>query len=99
VVSNPPYVPLDQRDLVDPEVRDHDPADALWAGEDGLEVIRQVVARARVLLRPGGRLVVEHSDRHGQSAPKLLIDAGFVDVRDHADLAGRPRFSVGLAPC
>lgn len=99
VVSNPPYVPLYERDLVDPEVRDHDPGEALWAGDDGLDVVRRVVARATVLLRPGGRLVVEHSDRHGELAPNLLSTAGFVDVTDHDDLTGRPRFAVGVKPC
>jgi len=96
VVANPPYVPLDERDLVDPEVRDHDPGEALWAGEDGLEVIRRVVDRAAVLLRPGGALVVEHSDRHGESVPEVLIEAGFAEVVDHLDLTGRPRFCVGV---
>jgi release factor glutamine methyltransferase len=96
VVANPPYVPLDERDLVDPEVRDHDPGEALWAGEDGLEVIHRIVERATELLRPGGLLVVEHSDRHGESVPALLTAAGFTDVADHLDLTGRPRFCVGV---
>jgi release factor glutamine methyltransferase len=96
VVANPPYVPLDERELVDPEVRDHDPGEALWAGEDGLEVIRRIVGRAATLLRPGGTLVVEHSDRHGASAPALLTAAGFIEVVDHLDLTGRPRFCVGV---
>jgi release factor glutamine methyltransferase len=99
VVANPPYVPMDERDLVDPEVRDHDPAEALWAGDDGLTVIRRVVDRAVVLLRPGGVLVVEHSDRQGRSAPELLTAAGFVDVSDHPDLTGRDRFTVGVTAC
>jgi release factor glutamine methyltransferase len=98
VACNPPYVPLDELDLVDPEVRVHDPAEALWAGEDGLVVIRRVARRARQLLRPGGTLVVEHSDRHGESAPQLLRAAGFTDVVDHPDLTGRQRFTVAVAP-
>lgn len=98
VVSNPPYVALHERDLVDPEVKDHDPGDALWAGLDGLDVIRRVVERATVLLRPGGTLVVEHSDRQGESAPALFADAGFDDVADHLDLTGRPRFTTGRWP-
>jgi release factor glutamine methyltransferase len=76
-------------------VKDHDPGEALWAGEDGLDVIRRVVARATVLLRDGGRLVVEHSDRQGESAPAVFVDAGFVDVADHLDLTERPRFTTG----
>jgi release factor glutamine methyltransferase len=98
VASNPPYVALHEREQVDPEVRDHDPEMALWAGVDGLDVIRRVVRRARVLLRPGGTLVVEHSDRQGESAPGVFSDAGFADVRDHVDLTGRPRFTTGRWP-
>jgi release factor glutamine methyltransferase len=95
VASNPPYVALHEREQVDPEVRDHDPGVALWAGEDGLDVIRRVAIRAQVLLRPGGTLVVEHSDRQGETAPAVLESAGFVDVVDHLDLTGRPRFTTG----
>jgi release factor glutamine methyltransferase len=98
VVCNPPYVPLDERDLVEPEVRDHDPAEALWAGDDGLAVIRRVVDSAAELLRPGGALVLEHSDRHGTSVPAIVAGAGFVDVVDHLDLTGRPRFCTACRP-
>jgi release factor glutamine methyltransferase len=96
VVANPPYLPLDERDLVDPEVRDHDPAEALWAGEDGLEVIHRVIDRSLVLLRPGGRVIIEHSDRHGEVVPQMLTAAGLRDVRGHHDLTGRPRFAEGV---
>jgi release factor glutamine methyltransferase len=98
VVSNPPYVPLDERDLVDPEVRDHDPDLALWGGEDGLDVIRRIAERATVLLRSGGSLVMEHSDRHGETVPELLNRAGFDAVADHRDLTGRPRFATAVWP-
>jgi release factor glutamine methyltransferase len=99
VVANPPYVPIDERGLVDPEVREHDPDEALWAGDDGLEVIRRVVDRAVALLKPGGVLVVEHSERHDRLVPDLVSAAGFVQVTDHRDLTGRPRFCVGFAAC
>jgi release factor glutamine methyltransferase len=98
VVSNPPYVPLDERDLVDPEVRDHDPGEGLWGGPSGLDVIERVIDRAVDLLRPGGYLFIEHSDRHGESVPALLEAAGFGHVSDHNDLTGRPRFAVGARP-
>ena len=98
VVSNPPYVAADELTLVDPEVRDHDPLLALVAGDDGLAVIRQVAATAMRLLRSGGWVVVEHSDRQGESAPEVLRRAGFVDVTDAADLAGRPRVAAGRKP-
>ena len=93
VISNPPYVAEDERHLPAPEVVDHDPHVALFAGEDGLDVVRQVEQAARRLLRPGGLVVVEHSDRQGASAPAVFEQAGgWVDVADHRDLTDRDRF-------
>ncbi|MBC7375094.1 MAG: peptide chain release factor N(5)-glutamine methyltransferase, partial [Frankiales bacterium] len=73
VVSNPPYVATTETHIPDPEVLDHDPGVALWAGEDGLDVIRLVEQAARRLLKPGGLIVVEHSDRQGLTAPALFL--------------------------
>jgi release factor glutamine methyltransferase len=95
VASNPPYVAEHERDIVDPEVREHDPSLALFAGEDGLDVVRVVVKRAHALLKPGGLVVIEHSDRQGESAPALLREQGWTDVADHRDLTDRPRFVTG----
>ena len=92
VISNPPYVATTEAHIPDPEVVDHDPHLALWAGEDGLDVIRLVEQAARRLLKPGGLVVVEHSDRQGESAPALFREAGWSDVQDHLDYAGRDRF-------
>jgi release factor glutamine methyltransferase len=93
VISNPPYVPTDEAHIPDPEVVDHDPGIALWAGEDGLDVVRLVEQAARRLLHPGGLLVVEHSDRQGRTAPALLEQAGgWSEVQDHRDFAGRDRY-------
>ena len=93
VASNPPYVATSEAHIPDPEVLDHDPGVALWAGEDGLDIIRLVERAARRLLRPGGLVVVEHSDRQGRTAPALFEQAGgWADVRDHRDQVGRDRF-------
>lgn len=95
VASNPPYVAESERDLVDPEVRDHDPALALFAGEDGLDVIRIVATTAARLLKPNGFLAVEHSDRQGEAVPQLLNESNqWHDVADHEDLTRRPRFTT-----
>ncbi len=98
VVSNPPYVAEHELADVDPEVREHDPRIALLAGGDGLAVIGDVVATAQRLLRPGGWLVVEHSDRQGGSVPALLRRRGWCDVTDHEDLAARPRYTTAWWP-
>lgn len=91
VVSNPPYIPLDAWESVAPEVRDHDPALALWSGDDGLDAIRMIEGTAWRLLKPGGAVGVEHADAQGESAPAVFGER-WSDVRDHPDLAGRPRF-------
>jgi release factor glutamine methyltransferase len=93
VVSNPPYIPLEAFESVAPEARDHDPALALWSGPDGLDAMRVVEQVAARLLRPGGVVGAEHADVQGEAAPAVFAGAGrWVDVRDHRDLAGRPRF-------
>jgi release factor glutamine methyltransferase len=93
VVSNPPYIPLDAFESVAPEARDHDPALALWSGADGLEALRVVERVAARLLRRGGVVGAEHADVQGEAAPAVFVAADrWVDVRDHRDLAGRPRF-------
>ncbi|GLH95688.1 release factor glutamine methyltransferase [Phytohabitans aurantiacus] len=93
VLCNPPYVPAGAP--VPADVADHDPEDAVFAGPDGLAVIRPVIARAAALLRGGGRFGVEHDDTHGDAVPALLrADGRFTEVMDHQDLAGRPRFAT-----
>lgn len=93
VTCNPPYIPLDAWESVAPEARDHDPHLALFSGQDGLDAIRMLERRAAVLLRPGGVVGFEHADVQGESAPAVFAATGWwADVRDHHDLAGRPRF-------
>jgi release factor glutamine methyltransferase len=93
IASNPPYIPLDAWESVAPEARDHDPELALWSGRDGLDAIRALEARGAVLLRPGGVIGVEHADVQGETAPAVFADSGrWIEVKDHRDLADRPRF-------
>jgi release factor glutamine methyltransferase len=97
VIANPPYIPLEAFESVVPEARDHDPLLALFAGQDGLDVIRAVVAEAARLLRPAGLLCVEHADVQGESAQQVVVThGGFAGVRDHPDLTGRSRFVTAI---
>lgn len=91
VVSNPPYIPAGAVPQ-DAEVREHDPEIALYGGSaDGLAIPLAVAARAAVLLRPGGVLVMEHADTQGTTLPSALRAAGWAQVQDHRDLTDRPR--------
>ena len=95
VTCNPPYIPLIAWESVAPEARDHDPHLALFSGDDGLDAIRALERRAAALLRPGGVVGFEHADAQGESAPAVFADTGrWREVRDHPDLAGRPRYTT-----
>lgn len=93
VTANPPYIP-DGAIPRDPEVREHDPALALFGGPDGLDVVRQVAVAAARLCRPGGAVVIEHGEYQGPAVTAILAGSGFRDVATHLDLTGRPRATV-----
>jgi release factor glutamine methyltransferase len=90
VISNPPYIP-DGMIPRDPEVRLHDPADALFGGVDGLDPMRAVVVTAARLLRPGGLLVVEHGEHQGAEVRALLPAPDWQGAATHRDLTDRDR--------
>ncbi|WP_372445449.1 peptide chain release factor N(5)-glutamine methyltransferase [Curtobacterium flaccumfaciens] len=90
VVSNPPYVP-DDAIPIDPEVRDHDPAMALYGGPDGLDAVRALAETAWRLLVPGGVLVIEHAEPQGAGVRQVLARRGFRTPETHVDLTGRDR--------
>lgn len=93
VVCNPPYIPLEAWESVAVEARDHDPHLALFSGDDGLDAMRVLERRAALLLRPGGVVGAEHADVQGAAAPGVFAASGrWLDVTDHPDLAGRPRY-------
>jgi release factor glutamine methyltransferase len=95
VLSNPPYLPLELLAELEPEVRDHDPKAALFAGPDALLAVRLVEAASRRLLRPGGLVVVEHGEDQGAAAP-ACFGPGWSHITDHLDLAGRPRYLTAV---
>lgn len=97
VLSNPPYIP-DEMIPREPEVRDHDPALALFGGKDGLDVARKVAHVAAHLLKPGGLFGMEHADVQSESSVEMLEDMKshgqpiWVNVVDQNDYNGLPRF-------
>jgi len=85
VTAVAPYVPTGSLHLLPSDVLRHEPRAALDGGADGLDVVRRVVGRAALLLRPGGHLLLElGGDQDGTVAP-ILRDAGFTDVVAHKD--------------
>lgn len=94
IVANPPYVAESEREALMPEVRDHEPADALFGGADGLELIRSIVAGAPDHLSAGGLLALEIGFAQADATMTLMREAGFSDPRVIRDLAGRERVVV-----
>lgn len=94
IVANPPYIAIDDADLA-AEVRKNEPATALFAGASGLEALEVIIKDAPRHLLDGGSLLLEHGWKQGAAVRDLLVRAGFVNVRSHADLAGHERMSAG----
>jgi release factor glutamine methyltransferase len=91
VVSNPPYVSAADRESLAVEVRDYEPAQALFAGEDGLDVYRWLIPQAFEALVPGGFLVLEIGQGEEPPVGAMLAEAGFEKIEFTADLQGIPR--------
>ena len=93
VVSNPPYVAEDVISELEPEVRDWEPADALFSGRDGLDAVRRIAAEAAAHIRASGLLALEvGSDQTERVAGMLEASGDYVEVRIRRDLTGRNRF-------
>lgn len=97
IVANPPYIP-DSEVPNDPEVFAHDPHLALFGGTDGLDVVREIVEFALRALRPGGVIMMEHSNLQGDAIAELLAESGFRTIHTEQDLLGRDRFTHAVAP-
>lgn len=75
IAANPPYIPTGR--ALDASVADHEPALALFAGDDGLALIRRIADRLRTHLAPGGSAWIECDSAHADAARQLFLDHGF----------------------
>lgn len=98
IVANPPYVALPERAALDPEVRDWEPAAALFAGAEGLDVLRPLVAAAPGYLRRPGLLALEVGHAQPALVAQMAREANeFAEVGVARDLAGRERFVLAYS--
>lgn len=98
IVANPPYVAEADRVTLPADVVDHEPHQALFAGEGGTAVIDELAREARDWLKPGGWLVLEIGEVQGESTRTTLAAGGYAEVRIHRDLAGRERIAEARKP-
>lgn len=94
IVSNPPYIALQDPHLVQGDVR-FEPVSALVSGSDGLDDIRRILVDSGVHLRERGWLLLEHGWQQAGQVRELMQHAGFSQVRSMRDLAGHERITLG----
>jgi release factor glutamine methyltransferase len=90
VVSNPPYVA--ESEVLEAQVRDYEPATALYAGPSGLEIYEQLIPQARETLTPGGWLILEIGYGQRDAVSALLRE--WADLNFQNDLQGIPRVAA-----
>jgi release factor glutamine methyltransferase len=95
ITANPPYIRSEEIGTLDREVREHEPAEALDGGPDGLDFYRRILEEAASFLVPGGCLVCEIGYDQGESVLALYKEAGFHGARICRDLSGRDRVIIG----
>jgi release factor glutamine methyltransferase len=91
IVSNPPYVPAGELYTLQPEVAEFEPHLSLFAGDDGLDIVRRIVIEAQHFLHPGGVLLMEIGFGQSYAVRKLMEDAGWQSVNFIPDLQGIER--------
>jgi release factor glutamine methyltransferase len=92
IVSNPPYVMTRAQDTLSPDVRDYEPHIALFAGEDGLSIIRCLIAEAPNYLNPEGKLIFEIGDTQAKPVKALFEkQSAYKNCRFIKDYAGKDR--------
>jgi release factor glutamine methyltransferase len=98
VVSNPPYVQVSDRNTLDEEVRNYEPAQALFAGADGLGIYRRLIPAVFGALVPGGCVLLEIGYGQQQAMQASLKKEGFAGIDFFGDLQGIPRVAVARRP-
>lgn len=92
IVSNPPYIPESDRAELHPQVRDYEPAQALFAGSRGLDIYRRLIPQAYIALKPGGLLALEIG--HGQRDELAILLENWSNVAFLDDLQQIPRVAL-----
>ena len=92
IVSNPPYVSTVDRETLHPQVRDFEPANALFAGPDGVDIYRRLIPQAHAALKPGGLLALEIGHGQRNDVAHLLLD--WNDLHFVEDLQQIPRVAL-----
>lgn len=94
ILSNPPYIPLRDKETLDPEVKDYEPATALFSGEDGLEDYCRLAEVLPQLLNSDGLAVLEQGIGQAPDVAEIMRNHGLMVIDQPKDLAGIERCTV-----
>jgi release factor glutamine methyltransferase len=98
ICSNPPYVPDTDWDTLSDDIRVYEDRDALTSGDDGLDLIRKLIAQAQHYMLPNAPLLIEIGASQAPAVAVLLEEHGFHDINFRKDLAGIDRIAMGRKP-
>ena len=98
IISNPPYIESAVIPTLQPEVRDHDPMDALDGGVDGLDAYREIITLGAAHMKAGAHLVLEIGYDQKDMVSALLRAANFTGLTHRKDLGGNDRAIAARAP-
>lgn len=98
ICSNPPYIPTADEATLSRDIRDYEDSDALYSGNDGLDVVRKIISQAQPFLEPGGYLIMEIGIHQHEEIHALLNEHGYDSVNFQHDLAGIERIAIGRKP-
>lgn len=95
IVSNPPYIKPGVIETLMEDVKDYEPYEALYGGEDGLDFYRKITLQSLQLLNKGGILIFEIGHDQNESVSEILKQNGFCEIKCIQDLAGKDRVVKG----
>jgi release factor glutamine methyltransferase len=98
IVSNPPYIPTARLDTLEPEVRDHEPRQALDGGADGMDFYRRIAAEAGAFLEADGRLMLELDEDGPEKAAEIFRQQNWIVEGIESDYNQRPRILIARLP-
>ena len=94
VLSNPPYIPSDVIEKLEPVVKNHEPRLALDGGNDGMKASKQIISGASKGLAKGGWLILEHHYDQSEKIMKIMKNIGMEEVSFEKDLSGIKRYAI-----
>ena len=98
IVANPPYIATSEAETLDPEVRQYEPEIALFAQDEGLEILKRITTESPSRSKSGTWLLMEHGHQQGPAVRAVLGEAGYEEILTKRDLGGRERVTGGRRP-